>query len=171
MVIPPQTFTWDAERSVMVPRRTALANRTYVDGEGYRLDITEERSTNTHNHFFASLHEAWVNLPEAVSDRFVNEEHFRKDCLIETGFYNERTFVCTSKAEAIRLTQFLKPTQEYARFVIHGCVVVERTAKSQSVRAMGKDEFNRSKQAVLDYVSSLIGTTPAALQANAARVA
>jgi hypothetical protein len=34
------------------------------------------------------------------------------------------------------------------------------TAKSQSMKAMGKAEFQRSKTAVLDLVSAMIGVKP-----------
>lgn len=169
--IAPMEFMWDAGAEVMVPRRKAMASRVYVDQEWYRLAPHEERSTNSHNFFFAALHEAYQNLPEAVSDRFVNSDHFRKDCLIEAGFYDERSFVCTSKAEAARLAAFLKPINEYARIVVHGVVVIERTAKSQSYKAMGREEFGRSKTAVLEIAAALIGATVETLKQNVGKAA
>ena len=167
----PMYFTYDAERSVMAPDRPKLADRTFCDGEKYRLGVIEERSASSHNHYFAVLHEAYINLPEKISERFLNEDHFRYDCLIEAGFYDERSMVCGSKAQAQRFAAFLKPINEYARLVVSGCVVIERTAKSQSMSAMGKKDFQASKQAVLEICAVLINTPLEELSANAAKAA
>lgn len=163
----PQYFTYDAERSVMVPRRPKLADKTYVDGELYRLGVIEERSENSHRAYFAELHSAWLNLPERESERFPTSEHLRKYALIKTGFYDADAFPCASKAEALRLAAFIRPHDEFALVVVKDATVTRYTAKSQSYKAMGRDEFQKSKTAVLDYVSSLIGTTREQLRENA----
>lgn len=165
----PLYFQWNGE--AMVPLRPKQADRQYTVGETYRLGVIEERSHNSHAHFFASLHEAYKNLPEAVSDRFPDEDHFRKHCLIDAGFYDERSFQCASRAEAVRLAAFLTPINSYARIVVHGSLVIERTAKSQSMRAMGKADFQRSKVAVLEIASALVGTSIATLEQNVGRAA
>jgi len=157
--IPPVEFTWNAVQSVMVPRRPRAADRLYVDGETYRLGIIEERSANSHSHYFAALNEAYANLPDELAERFPTVEHLRKVALIRTGFADEHTLTCSSKAEALRVAAFMRPVDEFSIVVAREATVTRYSAKSQSMRAMGAAEFQRSKQAVLEYVSALIGTT------------
>lgn len=165
----PMIFTWDGD--AMVPKVPRLADRYYVVGEQYRLAVEEQRSANSHRHFFASLHEAYSNLPEELAERFPSDEHFRKHCLIMEGYRDERTFVASSKAEALRLAAFVKPMDGYAVVVVRECVVVVWTAQSQSKKAMGAKIFQESKERVLDRAASMVGVSPAALAANTSRAA
>lgn len=164
----PQYFIWDAEHSAMIPRRKALADRQYVDGQEYRLGVIEERSANSHSHFFAALTEAWKNLPDDLAERFPTPDALRKYALIKAGFYDSSEFICKSNAEALRLAAFLRPIDEYGLVVTRDASVRRLVAKSQSLRAMGREDFQRSKTAVLEIVSALIGVTPKALAENAA---
>lgn len=165
----PQTFIWDGEH--MTPLNGRHADRQYVVGEHYRLAPFEDRSANSHNHYFASLAEAHANLPEDVAERFPTVEHMRKWALIKAGFRDERSIVCTSKAEALRVQSFIKPMDDYAVVLASDCVVKVFTATSQSVRAMGKADFQKSKQAVLDIVAGLIGVRATTLLDNAGKAA
>jgi hypothetical protein len=167
----PTLFRWDAERSVMAPLRASRADHIYTDQEIYRLGVIEERSTNSHNHYFAALAEAWLNLPEQLSARYPTVEHFRKTGLIEAGFCDTHTLVCSSKAEAQRVAAFARPIDEYSIVTARECTVTRYVAKSQSVRAMGKGDFQASKQAVLEWAAAQIGTSSAALAKNAGRAA
>lgn len=162
----PQLFRWDAERSVMVPLRPLRADRVFTDQEVYRLGVIEERSANSHAHFFAAIHEAWSNLPDAMLTRYPTSEHFRKTGLIETGWCDTHTLVCSSKAEAQRVAAFMRPTDEFSVVIAKECTVTRYVAKSQSVRAMGRDDFQRSKQSVLDWAAAQIGTSTTALSSN-----
>ena len=54
---------------------------------------------------------------------------------------------------------------------VREAVVTVYTAKSQSLRAMGKADFQASKDAVLGIVSEMVGTTPAELRREAGRAA
>ena len=164
----PQYFVYDAERSVMVPRRKALADKQYVDGQEYRLGVIEERSANSHSHFFAALTKAWKNLPDDLAERFPTPDALRKYALIKAGFYDSSEFACASQAEALRLASFLRPIDEYALIVVKGNAVRRLVAKSQSTKAMGKDDFQQSKTAVLEIVSAMIGVAPKAVAENAA---
>lgn len=148
-----------------------LCDKLFVVGERYSLAEHHERSGNSHRHFFAAVHEAWTNLPEDQAERFPTSEHMRKTALIRTGFRNERSLVASSNAEALRIASFLRPIDEYAIVIVKGCVVIEYTAKSQSMKAMGKADFQASKQAVLDWCADLVGITAEELNANAARAA
>jgi len=160
-------FQWDGE--AMRPMRSRLADREYVVGEKYRLGVIEDRSANSHSHYFAALHEAWTNLPDDQAERFPTVEHLRKYALIQSGFRDERSIACASKAEALRVAAFIKPMDEYAVVIVREAVVLVYTAKSQSMKAMGKAAFQESKSKVLEIVSIMIGVTPNDLSANTVR--
>jgi len=52
---------------------------------------------------------------------------------------------------------YMQRRDEYAVIVVRGSIVREYTAKSQSVAAMNKQEFQRSKKDVLEYVEGCLG--------------
>jgi hypothetical protein len=89
MNIAPVEFQWDGE--VMRPARHYLprCHKQYVVGEAYPMIPHEDRSTNSHNHFFAAVHEAWKNLPEKMTARFPTSEHLRKWALIKAGYADD----------------------------------------------------------------------------------
>lgn len=153
----PVQFQWDGEHMIPQPRFARLCDKQFVVGEHYTLIPHEERSRATHSHYFAALHDAWLNLPDALAEQFPTEEHLRKYALIRTGFADERSIVCGTKAEAQRVAAFIKPMDHFAVVVVREATIKVYTAQSQSMKAMGKAEFQRSKQAVLDFVSDLIG--------------
>jgi hypothetical protein len=151
----PLRFQWDGD--AMIPLNPRAADRQYVVGEVYNLEHREERSSASHAHYFAMLNECWQNLPDDLAERFPTSEHLRKYALIRTGYRDERSHVCSSKAEALRFAAFVRPMDDYAIVVPSESVVTVYTAKSQSVRAMGKKEFGESKTKVLDFCANLIG--------------
>lgn len=148
----------------MIPIRPRAADRAYVIGQEYSLEIVEPRSGAQHRYYFAAVAEAWRNLPEALSDEYADAETLRKKALIRTGYRDERSIVCASKAEARRMAAFIAPMDRYAIVDAREAVVRVWTAKSQSVRAMGKKEFGESIEAVLAFCAGLIGVAPADLQ-------
>ena len=166
---PPMYFIWDGESHF--PERPRLADKYYVVGARYRLVPEEERSMRSHRFYFASINEAFANLPEDLAERFPTSEHLRKFALIKSGFRDERSFVAASKAEAVSLSTFIKPIDDYAWVVVSEATVTVYTAKSQSVRAMGKRVFQDSKDKVLDVVSAMIGTSAETLRQNAEQAA
>ena len=153
----PLWFTWEGD--VMRPLNSRAADRMYVVGEQYRLVHMGERSAASHSHFFAALNDAFANLPEDLAARFATPEALRKYALIRTGFRDERSIVAASKAEARRIAAFIKPLDEFAVVSVHEAAVIVWTAKSQSMKAMGKAEFQRSKDAVLQFCAEIIGVT------------
>lgn len=164
----PTTFEWTGEAMVPVSQFMARkADECFVIGDTYRLVEHHDRSMNSHRHYFAALHDAWASLPENEAERFPSSEHFRKWCLIKCGYADQRQHVCASKAEALRLQAFVRPLDEYAVVTCRESVVTVWTAQSQSVKAMGRQAFQASKQAVLDLAASMIGVDPQALSANA----
>lgn len=145
------------------PRWGKRADEIYVIGQDYLMAEAHNRSQKSHDHFFASLTESWKNLPETIAERFPTADHLRKYALIRAGFCDTHTLSCNSAAEARKVARFMEPIDEFSIIIATAATVTRYTAKSQSLRAMGKDEFQRSKDAVLEIVSSLIGTTPAEL--------
>jgi hypothetical protein len=157
-------FRWTGE--VMEPMRGfgKRADETFVVGAVYRLEALDERSAKSHRHYFAAVNEAWANLPEAMVERFASAEHLRKFALIRTGYADRREIVCSSRAEARRLAAFVKPMDEYALVTATECVVTVWTAQSQSLRAMGKAAFAKSKDDVLGLLAEMIGVTVESLK-------
>lgn len=153
----PLTFVWDGDVMMPVASCRRAANERYVVGERYRLEEIEETSTKSRGHYFASLRETFRNLPDSLAGEFGTVHHLRKRALIETGHYDERRFAASSPEEARKLLAFLKPTDEFAVFSVAQHIVIERKAKSQSGRAMGKPTFEQSKRDVLDWCAGLLG--------------
>lgn len=168
-MIPVLAFQWDGE--AMVPRHPKLADRHYVIGEVYQLEIREDRSAASHRHYFAAIKETHDNLPDEIAERLPTPEHLRKFALIRKGYRDERTIVCASKAEALRIASFIRPMDDFAIVTTDGATVTAWTAKSQSVRAMPRGEFQKSKDDVLDFLAGLIGTSPDELARHAEQAA
>jgi hypothetical protein len=154
----PIAFNWDGE--AMTPVHPKLADKEYVVGERYMLAPFEQRSTASHNHEFAWLHEAWMNLPEQYAEQFPSAEHLRKYALIRAGYSDSQSMPCGSKAEALRVAAFIRPMDEFSIVTVNGTVVNRFTAKSQSRRAMGGKEFQESKTKIMDVVAQMIGVEP-----------
>lgn len=136
-------------------------------GEVVNLVIAEERSAASHRHYFSALNEAWANLPDDLTERYPSPEALRKAALIRAGHHDERSIVCASRAEALRVAAFIKPMDDYALVATSEAVVRVFTAKSQSVRAMGKAAFEKSKADVLETLADMIGVTTQALHEHA----
>lgn len=156
-------FLWDG--SAMVPARgfAKRCDAEFTIGVVYNLEVVEARSAKSHAHYFAAINDAWQNLPEDQTDRFPTSEHLRKWCLIRAGFAEQRQIVAASKAEALRLSAFIKPMDTYAVVTARDAVVTVWTSESQSMRAMGKERFQASKSAVLEILALMIGTDPVEL--------
>ena len=167
----PVCFDWDGEAMIPQERFKRRAEQQFVIGDTYRLVVEEERLANSHRHYFASLAEAWRNLPEDLADRFESPEALRAWALIKTGYHDETSVVCDTEADAKRIASFMGMLRDYAVIVVKGNVVKRYTAKSQSVRAMDKAAFEASKRDVLDLVASMIGVDPRQLAAEASRTA
>lgn len=162
-------FKWDGERDVMapLPRFLKECRAEFADEETYILATQEPRSGNSHRHFFASIQSAWANLPESIGKQFPTSEHLRKRALIEAGFHDCHSVVLSSHAEALRVAAFMEPLDEYGVIIVKAATVTRYTAKSQSMKAMGKVDFQRSKEAVLDFVAGLVGTSIQSLKDSA----
>lgn len=152
----PVMMTWTQDQT-MVPhtRFLTLCDRQFVVGADYPMQVVEPRSMKSHNHYFASLNEMFENLPEAVAKRWPTIEHLRAWALVHTGFYTEKDYACDNESKAKYLAKIIRAHSEYAVIKISGDVVKVLDPKSQSIAAMGNDEFKESKEKVLDLVASL----------------
>lgn len=164
MTIAPIPCRWSGEAFEPLPRFKRAADEAWVIGEVYRVEALEERPIASHRHYFAAINEAWRNLSDDATVRFRTPEALRKWALVKAGYADERSIVCASKAEAQRLATFIAPLDDYAIVVPREAVVTVYTAKSQSMKAMGKADFAASKQAVLDILAALIGVETGALE-------
>lgn len=117
----------------------------------------KQRSAETHDHYFALLQRAYDNLPENMRDDFGDVEHLRAWALVKAGFRTQRSVLCDSPDEARRVAACVRLAAPLSFLQLTGTIVTVYAAKSQSMRAMGKDEFQRSKDAVLRVLSELLG--------------
>ena len=152
----------------VLPGFQRQADQMFTIGERYRLAPVEERSGASHRHYFSAVNEAWANLPERLAAHYPTAEHLRARALIEAGYCTIADYVCSSRAEAVRWAANLRAeASEYALVVISETVVRVFKPKSQSVRAMGREEFQASKDAVFTALAKMIGVTTAELQNHA----
>ena len=154
----PILFIWDGEAFVPSSRYQArLADEAFGAGEIVPLVRQEDRSIKSHRQYFASIRESWKTLPDELAERYPTAEHLRKAALIRTGYADERSIVCGSRAEALRVAAFIKPLDDYAIVATSAATVKVWTAKSQKTKAMPKAEFQASKEAVLNWIADLLG--------------
>jgi len=147
---------WTGEGFVPTRPYMERADRDFVVGQLYDVDATQPRSKASHSHYFARLHEFWMNLPEGLTLEYPSAEHLRKRVLIKLGYNTQRDIVCASDKSALSLATMLREMDTYSVVEVHGQVVRLWQAKSQSAREMNKQEFQESKQAVLDEVEAMI---------------
>lgn len=154
----PVQMVWDGE--CLSPANAHWARRAdeqFVVGERYAMVEHHERSSASHAHFFATLHDLWLNLPEHLAPQFPTAGHLRKHALIACGYADKRSIVCNSAAEARRVAAFVAPADTFAIVKVDAATVTVWTAQSQSHRAMGKKVFQESKDRILGWCSDLIG--------------
>ncbi|MDD5277699.1 MAG: hypothetical protein PHR16_16655 [Methylovulum sp.] len=169
----PLNFRYEGEGQMTVvgPKGKATADRQYVIGEIYRMVEEKERSEISHDHQFAWLHGAWLNLPEDIADQYPTETHLRKRALVQAGFYTEQIIDAGSTAAALRVAAGIRSREEFSLIIVRGQVVVIRDPISQKKKLMGAAEFQRSKQAILEIISAMIGVAPGDLEKQAGKAA
>ena len=119
----------------------------------------EVRSGKSHRHYFAAVHQAWLNLPEHLVDEFPTSEFLRKWALIKAGYRKSSKVVCPTNAEAARHCAFISEMDGFAICEVDGRTATVHVAESQSIPAMGREKFQESKDAVFRVLSELIGST------------
>jgi hypothetical protein len=139
-------------------------DRQFVIGETKPMAAYEDRSYQSNRHEFAWLHQAWLNLPEHLAEQLPSPEHLRKRALIDCGYYDETIVDADTKTAALRVAAAFRAREEFSYIVVRGPLVVIRTAKSQSRRAMAKAEFQESKTKIMELIAGLIGVSVDDLQ-------
>jgi hypothetical protein len=123
----------------------------------------KQRSTASHNRYFAHLVDMFGNLPSAhASAPYASSaESFRKHALIEAGYCDQDALAMPTQAEAIAAAPFVaklaRKAHGYAVTVVRGSLIVCTTPHSQSFKAMGKDAFHESVAACEDWAERLLG--------------
>ena len=160
-------FRWDAANEVMRPTVAyrALCAERYQDGEAVRLLEEKQRSPASHAHYFATINDMWSSLPESLDGKYPSPEHLRKWALCRAGYADERYIVCDTLKEARKVAAFVRSFDDFAVIRTEGEVVRVYHAKSQSAHAMGGQEFQKSKEAVLGIIQGLLDNRESAEQA------
>lgn len=153
----PLRYNGDGEFKASTAYHAKAMDKTLVIGEVTTWQQVEERSLKSHAHYFAAIHDAWVNLPEAIAGEFPNSESLRKYALIKEGYCTVKKVVCGSNREANELTAFLLGLDSYLVCEVTDKVATIYRAESQSYKNMGKKQFKESKTAVLEFLSAMIG--------------
>src|SRR5437773_468271 len=110
----PLQFTWDDdERMTPVGRTLGLCRDEFGLGEVITFERHEERSTASHNHYFASIKTAWETLPENEMHRFPTEDILRKWSLIKAGYCDSKTIVLDSNHDALVVAAYLGNLPDY----------------------------------------------------------
>lgn len=171
-MIPPIILRYEGEGAFQPasPYMARLADRHYVIGETYPMAEHHERSMRSHNHYFASLADAWGNLPDALLEEYPTAEHLRKKLLIRAGFATHTDYTLDTPRDAITLAAILA-RDKYSIVEIKGPSVRHWQAESQSIRAMGAKRFQASKSAVFAEVDKLLAVAPGETERNAGRAA
>lgn len=168
----PKLFRFIWKDGMFVPdgaRFASYCDEAFGEGEVVTFERHEERSTASHNHYFASIKTAWDNLPEG-DERFPTPDALRKWALIRGGYCTKTECVCDSPEQAAAVAAFTG-NAEGVILVVRENVVVKYTAKSQSMKAMNKAEFQLSKTVVLDTIAELLAVKRRRLEDNAGRAA
>src|ERR1019366_3886061 len=160
MTFLPMLWKWEGDSMRPIGRYAKEADASFVIGSNYRLGPVDERSDISNDHQFAWINEAWQQLPEDIADQYPSPTHLRKRALIEAGFYDEMAIDAGSNAAAIRVAAGFRSHDEFVIAVIHGPVVLVRTAKSQKRRLMGARDFQRSKTAIMEIIAAMVGVKP-----------
>ena len=152
----PFAAIWTGADLRIFPRDLPRAANDLSAGVRYVIEIIEERSWKAHRRYFALVNEAWSNLPEDKARQYPTPTHLRKRCLIKAGYRNTRSIVCSSRAEALRVAAFVGDGDPYAVVLTDGATVIAHTAMSQRGRAMNKETFRKSSEAVLALLADML---------------
>jgi hypothetical protein len=163
-----QPLTYRRVGYTLVPRQKWQFDRQFVDGHDYDLIEHEERSSASHTHYFATVNEAWKTLPESQSRRWADATHMRKWFLIKTGWSVDRTICAETEQGAKEIAALAGQLDPSAVIIIQGSVVTVSVARTQKGGrgGMNKEDFQTSKQAVLEEIAAVLGVDVATLSSQ-----
>lgn len=162
-------FVWDEKAGAMrvQPDFARRARAQYRNGWGYVLDESQDRTPLEHRHLFGMIRRAWENLPDKLVTEYPSPLALRKKALVRCGFFNEARIIHDNALDARRTAIQAAADEPFALVSLRDTVVIIRTAKSQAEHKMAKDEFRASQEALLAFVSNLIGVDVTTLRKQA----
>lgn len=151
----PETFDFEGQKwfpaSYVLELEDALREkmRDASDLRGYMATINE---------LFQSLPERLERAPYAKS-----ADTFRKHALIKTGYCDVDTIVFEHSDQAARMAATIgyraRMGYGYALTLVRENMVLCSVPHSQSIKAMGRETFNKSRGDVLDYCRGVVGVS------------
>lgn len=162
----PLAFRWTGEEFIPLNRSVQKAcDERFVVDQHYFLEEQAERSAKSERHYHASIREAHKNLPENLAMEYPTPNHLRKRALIQAGYFDEQIIDAGTMAAAERVARGIRsfPGEAFSLVFIRKQFVVVRRPRSQSRPAMNKEEFQKSKDDVLDIVAGMISVPVATL--------
>lgn len=151
-----------------VPLSPSSIQDSFTDGEIYYVKVDKKRYMPRHDWFMTLIRESWETLPDDLREKFQSPDILRKRLLISAGYADIRSIVCSTDAEAIRLTAFIgKSLDSYTILSRVGNILVLATAKSQAIDKMDADTFRQSCDDVINYLAALLGAEKEDLKARA----
>lgn len=163
----PVAFLWTGSEMVPLDRFRPLCRKQFRPGTEYALHVWRGRSDKSHRHYFACVKTGWDNLPERFLERLPSSEHLRKRCLVWEGFADHTELPCSDADQMAKMITLIRKADPYAVMKADGLVLNIWTAQSQDHVSMGHETFQRSKDAVLGRIASMIGISVAELTKNA----
>lgn len=151
----PLPLRYEGEGQFTSPRGFAKrADCEFVIGQIYHMTAIEERSAKQHARYFALVNEYWQTLPEEMAGVYPSSEHLRKAALCHTGYCNEVKIACASNDAAVKCLTAFKRADSYAIVSLENNVVRIWTAETQNTKAMDKQRFKASSDAVLTWIET-----------------
>lgn len=151
----------------MKPARMVMDGQEWVAAEYAdaleRKLAEKQRSTASHNRYFASIVDMFGNLPatHAQAPYAASAEAFRKHGLIESGYCDADTLAMPTHEAAIAAAPFVanlaRKAHGYATTVVRGPLIICTTPHSQSFKAMGKERFHESVAACEEWAKRVLG--------------
>ena len=153
----PLIYMGDGDFRASSPYHIRRCNQLYGQGELVTVEAISERSMASHRQYFAELNDLWETLPETLAGDFPSTDHLRKYALIKAGYCKQSRLVLPTHEEAEEAALMVNELDSYALCDVAGCTLTVWVARSQSLKAMGREEFEKSKADVLDVIRKMIG--------------
>lgn len=163
--LPPIILRYEGDGAFLAPALPIqrLCDKLLVVGELYRFERSEERSSETHRHYFAVINEAFANLPDNLVREFPHPDALRKWALIKSGWCDEDKIVLDTETDALAVAAYARRRDGYAVVRVSGNVVTTYTARSQNGKSQNRKQFGETKERVFAILAELIGTDPVTL--------
>lgn len=152
----PLQYMGEGQFQAPIGHASRLDKALYI-GQSLVWEHINQRSSESHKHYFAVIADAWGNLPEEMATALPSPEHLRKFSLVKCGYCTIVNIACATNADAVRACAQFLAMDTYSVCSINDRLVTVATATSQSMKAMGNKTFQESKNKVLDLISQMIG--------------